>query len=259
MNTLNIWESICKFLDVVTIWRCRLLSKKHAILSYRIVKERVFELNPSTIPQMIDWVYNNVTVANMESRVSYVSTHDEDYDELVFKPNKLIGSVPEKEYEYDRLIEIYCLDDFINLPSGYNYEYEVATEDEIRCLEDDETGQMVRLIPKGMDLDTILYLKYPLIVENNIGINSDTRGTRYPKIEFGDFYENWTLNNGFFTLRDLAEACFRVKSHKFDNWYEMIQGLAGPVEIVKVCPRWTLSKFDPMCYYGAKVSANHGS
>jgi hypothetical protein len=117
----------------------------------------------------------------------------------------------------------------------------------------------VRIIPELIDLNTILYLKYPLMLKNTHGVNKDTRGTKFASIEFGDFFEQWHWKQGFLTLRELADGCFRLKSHKFDNWYEMIHGIQNEIRIIKAVPKSAFLPMTSMYYYSAELSVDHGS
>ena len=57
-----------------------------------------------------------------------------------------------------------------------------------------------------------------ITLHNLAGYNSDKRGSdrTCPVLDFSTTYK--VEGN---TITDLAEAYYRVKSHKFDNWYEM--------------------------------------
>ena len=72
---------------------------------------------------------------------------------------------------------------------------------------------------------TISNIKFVLEKEKSVkiindhGINEDHRGSDHMIIKL-PFMSNVELNNEF-TLKDLIIACTNIKSHKFDNWYEM--------------------------------------
>lgn len=76
-----------------------------------------------------------------------------------------------------------------------------------------------------MDLSDVLYLTYPLKVENRRGQNQDLRGMKNPSLEFSDFHHVWIWNRGFISVKKFIENCYRLKSHKFDNWYEQVFGI----------------------------------
>jgi hypothetical protein len=136
------------------------------------------------------------------------------------------------------------------LKSAYKYTFYLDSLDE-----DDDI-----IVPEGLQLDTLLYLKHPLRLDNTRGINDDTRGTKFPKIEFGDFYSTWRWNRGFLTLRDLADGCFRLKSHKFENWYEMITGINGSIILTTTNDNLYMNGNIPAeKYYFARLWVDHGS
>ena len=70
------------------------------------------------------------------------------------------------------------------------------------------------------DLNNVVFIsKYKLKLINSCGFNDDERGSDHLKIKL-DFHSEYVLNKNF-TLYDLAIACYKIKSHKFDNWYEI--------------------------------------
>lgn len=76
-------------------------------------------------------------------------------------------------------------------------------------------------------LDTVVYLAMPVCIKNILGINYDTRGTENANYEFNDFHSEWKFKKGFWTVRQLAAGWYKLKSHKFENWYEMFGSLAS--------------------------------
>jgi hypothetical protein len=59
-----------------------------------------------------------------------------------------------------------------------------------------------------------------ITVINVSGVNVDHRGSDHTEILLPAEY-SWTIKKPCITVQDLAEAFFRVKSHKFDSWYEL--------------------------------------
>jgi hypothetical protein len=62
---------------------------------------------------------------------------------------------------------------------------------------------------------------------NNVGINWDSRGTKNHELEFNDYHSDWIVQKGIATVYDLANAFFKIKSHKFENWYEGVWSMDG--------------------------------
>lgn len=67
--------------------------------------------------------------------------------------------------------------------------------------------------------DVKILSKKCLRLQNSHGINTDHRGSDHTKIIL-DFHDEFELENNC-TLYKFADACYRVKSHKFDYWYEL--------------------------------------
>ena len=61
-----------------------------------------------------------------------------------------------------------------------------------------------------------------LDLSNSCGFNRDHRGSDHTRIVL-DFAETQVLQDGC-TLHDYATAFHRLRSHKFDSWYEMFCG-----------------------------------
>jgi hypothetical protein len=71
------------------------------------------------------------------------------------------------------------------------------------------------------DLDIVSFKKY-LQLTNKRGVNKDHRGSNHCHLEL-TFYNTYILGQSF-TFHDFAEAFYKVKSHKFTNWYESVCG-----------------------------------
>ena len=61
-----------------------------------------------------------------------------------------------------------------------------------------------------------------LILQNTRGYNYDKRGSNKCDL-YLEFYEEKEIALPV-TLKQLADAFFRIKSHKFDSWYELYCG-----------------------------------
>jgi hypothetical protein len=81
-----------------------------------------------------------------------------------------------------------------------------------------EQGKEMEVFPKGKIL----------ILRNDNGVNDDHRGSDHTQIRL-DFNEIWVCRGN--KMADLAEAYFRVKSHKFENCYELLCGINSIKEI----------------------------
>ncbi len=70
-----------------------------------------------------------------------------------------------------------------------------------------------------LGLDAVLFPDHMKVeFVNPHGVNNDHRGSDHTEIGL-DFHDYWVLRGP--KLRDFVEGYFRVKSHKFENWYEL--------------------------------------
>ncbi len=56
------------------------------------------------------------------------------------------------------------------------------------------------------------------------GFNDDGRGADWTSIEL-DYHEHFTIKKELITVGDVADAYYRIKSHKFDAYYELFIGV----------------------------------
>jgi hypothetical protein len=77
--------------------------------------------------------------------------------------------------------------------------------------------------------------KYKVVLRNLSGFNDDHRGSNHTKIEL-DFHPEYELPNN--TQAAFIEGLYRIKSHKFDKWYELYSRctvrLVGSVIVVSL-------------------------
>lgn len=82
-----------------------------------------------------------------------------------------------------------------------------------------ENKRMANLINRfGWDTPLFESSLSTITLVNSSGFNDDHRGSDHTKLIL-DFNNEWTVKGNRFV--DFAEAVFRIKSHKFDTWYEM--------------------------------------
>lgn len=65
-----------------------------------------------------------------------------------------------------------------------------------------------------------------IIIKNIRGFNHDHRGSNHTKLHL-DYPPQITIKpkNGKISFKKFVYACFRIKSHKFDFWYELYRGV----------------------------------
>lgn len=157
--------------------------------------------NDQTLQQVFAWIMENVTMKSMQpSKPIYLDTDSSNDEENVDDP-------PEKvAYIYTFVANGSSLDNYYD---GFD------------C---DESSLPPRIVPENATLDTVVLLSYDLTLYNVDGPNHDKRGTKFPDVEFGDFHSTWKFEKGLLTIGKLADGIFRLKSHKFENWYEWVHG-----------------------------------
>ena len=76
------------------------------------------------------------------------------------------------------------------------------------------------------DLDKIFLLGYKeLSIFNIAGWNDDHRGSNHCKI-FLNQSVNITEHN-MITMKQFIDMCYQLKSHKWDQWYELFSGITS--------------------------------
>jgi len=79
--------------------------------------------------------------------------------------------------------------------------------------------QISEKLLKGEEMKTEVFPKnLKVLLRNESGINKDHRGSDHVKINL-DFHDEYEVCGT--TFGDLADAAMRIKSHKFDFWYEL--------------------------------------
>jgi hypothetical protein len=74
-----------------------------------------------------------------------------------------------------------------------------------------------------LKLDTLLKIPIPILLRNSHGPNHNKRGTKH-EAEIEEFVNEWLFDSPFITAKDFLIGCYRLKSHKFENWHERIYG-----------------------------------
>lgn len=82
---------------------------------------------------------------------------------------------------------------------------------------------LMKKSPQNLKIDKYKWL----MLENSCGMNHDIQGVRFLdwKLHFWSKYIS-TNDNGI-TLHDLIIAAFKIKSHKFENVYDVYDGVCG--------------------------------
>jgi hypothetical protein len=73
-------------------------------------------------------------------------------------------------------------------------------------------------LKKVLSSGVVACSKYKITLMNCSGINDDHRGSDHTKIIL-PFQEQYVLKNN--SLKELIKGLYKIKSHKFDKWYEL--------------------------------------
>ena len=69
-----------------------------------------------------------------------------------------------------------------------------------------------------------------VICVNGSGVNEDERSGATPSIEDHNLVCRLNVYNNKVTLRELTELVYRIKSSKFDFWYELFEGISTHID-----------------------------
>ena len=240
MDHPNIWQCICKFLEPQEMLRLRILSSKHKEVSELVAKKLVPHIDcDEFLRQIFAWIIENVKMKAMHS--THQVYFNRDYCECSSAstgPNRKTSLA----YDYDLFVE-----------NEHNLEtyFDAFSE-----------GEPVppRLISENIELSDVLDLEYDLRIKNPAGPNYDKRGTAYTDVEIGDFHHIWKWKKGFWNVGNLADGYYRLKSHKFENWYEMVSGLSpsNAVTITRIgTTMFRTENTQKKKYHVVNYNANH--
>ncbi|XWV25565.1 hypothetical protein QJ856_gp0189 [Tupanvirus deep ocean] len=127
-------------------------------------------------------------------------------------------------------------------PIDYKFIYNPDSFDEERCDEEYAMNQNAKDLLLNNTLDNIFLKSSKNIIFDNIsGFNDDHRGSDHTKICL-DFEPHTTICqvDNKIAFKDFVKACFDIKSHKFDFWYELYCGTKdikdiGNSYVITVC------------------------
>lgn len=105
-----------------------------------------------------------------------------------------------------------------------DYKFDIIDEEDFEELEPEKVAKINAILhgdrkaklfdlPEGTTISIV----------NLDGFNYDHRGSNHTAIRL-DYHDYYELNNN--NLESLIEALYRIKSHKFDKWYELYTGIS---------------------------------
>lgn len=101
----------------------------------------------------------------------------------------------------------------------YNIKYVIPTLELANFKTDKKIIEVFQEIVKNKDLENIHFCtNKPIIMRNQTGICDEHRGSNHTKLKL-KFYDKVLLSKQF-TLLDFVINCYKLKSHKFDKYFE---------------------------------------
>ncbi len=225
---VNLWQLICGHLSQQKLLELRVLCKKLQPITETALRHKTIIINESNIADIALYCYHCFEVQMIIINDTYYGIGDikDKFDESV--------DLRIDRYEFDYLHTRYD-------PSAI----EVLTDTQLRNIGESKT---------------LFYLEYPLTIYNKMGINYDTRGVVNPDLEFGNWSgeEKWKI--GFYNIQYFIQKLWKLKSHKFENWYELMVGIYRSRQCShRFCNCPTLASYLVNGELIADVSGDHGS
>jgi hypothetical protein len=235
-----------KVLDQTSL--CIINLYKHRIECYNYIKRRVgkkeivdniFRYINMQPTYQFDIKEDNSIVIEL---ISYIS-RTTNFDHIIYKKrpyyerrnslneHKKILSRPKYDKDIECSIHMGYLKECEALPSiipknpnnvKYVIEYEPCNDNEEEIFEMyEENPEFINMVDTSIkNLHNIQLIGYKNIhIHNNNGINNDHRGSNHCKIAL-QYYDDYIISTPL-TAHKLALAYYRIKSHKFDDWYEL--------------------------------------
>lgn len=183
-----------------------------------LTKDEIWEL----FDILIRYVY-------MSSYIDYVYVIEDDQKKKYFQRSNYWNENETVDYTEECLCYYDSGCDFNDTFETEEFIYYVLKSDHIDLDEifnhyDNITRKIVSHIEH---INKLNFRDIRLLCDKNIkfinikGINHDHRGSNHTKLRL-DFHDKFILDKQFGSIDfvDFADACFRIKSHKFDFWYE---------------------------------------
>ena len=143
----------------------------------------------------------------------------------LFQNNKNLNPIPHEEgistLIYDGISNI-SLDPVLLRIVFKNVDVESATTGD---LDNEELTWVEELLEKGFWDNVVVENVKQVICINGRGVNTDYRSGA-AKVKDEDLRCHMAVSNNKITIRDLTELVYRIKSSKFDFYYELYEGIS---------------------------------
>jgi hypothetical protein len=123
-------------------------------------------------------------------------------------------------YDMIEISNLFVVSDDISLSSSFRLLGIIASQ---LLIPFDHSDSILAPCRSSMGLERVVF-EFPVevILASNSGFNKDHRGYDHALVEL-DWHKKWVLGRRW-TLRDLVDGVYRLKSHKWDWNYELFTG-----------------------------------
>jgi hypothetical protein len=235
--TKDVLGLILLYLSSFDLLKIRCVCKKFKYKCDEILGRRAFHVNSEArIDQLFQFAYRCCIMKAMsisleavisENDPSYLSENEDKENDIEFDEVSPFSTHKNIKYQVEILG---AFSDYVEIDQCNGYRDDLQANFPCKGNCSDKTCieglcPCIQVLPNNLKLSDILYLPYPIKVENRLGANYDLRGLRNPSLEFMDFHRVYVWKKGFISVERFIKDCFRLKSHKFENWYEQIFGI----------------------------------
>lgn len=179
-----------------------------------------------------------IRVIYKSAKIKYVSIVDDGIIQKFYERKNHNNCEPYSEAESGSCDSAFSceFDDRITTdkPIKYHFSYNPEFEDTIRSNEDPDgeveeaiaNAQVEKIMQSTPFRKIYIRCSKRLVITNCNGINDDHRGSDHTRLIL-DFHPAVSIKpkHNRIRLADLTDACYRIKSHKFDYWYELYCGI----------------------------------
>ena len=176
------------------------------------------------IEWLINFVYKTIhiryayTISSDGSITKYYNRKNMWHNKPIRKSDYVCSGYMKCDFDDFKMINSEIHYEFVYEPNNYN-------DDNVEANYELGENEFDSLITNDID-DISLVTAGTIFIKNFPGFNEDHRGSDHTIIKL-DFKPVVTLvpSENKITFRDFIKACFDIKSHKFDFWYELYSGI----------------------------------
>ncbi len=135
------------------------------------------------------------------------------------KSLRISSTLSLNDFKYHFGTSIHFYDDMI-IPKGPIYYDFYHKHRGFPLFFDKPDKKLLNILEDGSFMNILFKLPFSIIINGINKVNEDHRGANHYQICI-DYWKSYSIDEGYITGKDLANALFRIKSHKNDNNYEL--------------------------------------